>query len=149
MLRPDALKKQAVHHLKKLRVFEGLQDFEHEKILELCKTLFFRPGETLFKQGDDGDSLFVLLSGEVEIVVKGKGVVHVMKGNEVLGEMGLVCNAPRSASAVAKKSTMILQLKAKPLHALMKLNTRIGYVTMKNIAVILAERLNAKNNLQD
>lgn len=146
MIPPDGIKNQAIQNLKKLRVFEGLQDWEYEKIYGLCKAKFFHSGENIFNQGDEENSLYVLLSGEVEIVVDGVGVVHVISGNEVLGEMGLVCDAPRSASAVSKKPTMILRLESKELHELMRLNTRIGYVVMRNIAMALAERLNAQNS---
>jgi CRP-like cAMP-binding protein len=58
-------------------------------------------GETLFAQGDDGDAMFALLSGELDVIVGDKVVDHIGPGR-LIGEMALVEHAPRSATAIAR-----------------------------------------------
>lgn len=135
----------AVKILKKLPVFKGLLEEEYFKVLGMCSSGVLRKEEILFNQGDDGNSMFIMLSGEINIIVDGIGVVHVMKPGEVLGEIGLVCKTQRTATAMALKDSVYLQLYSEILHEVIKKYPRIGYVIMRNIARILAERLRDQN----
>ncbi len=68
---------------------------------EICE---FAPGDFLLKQGDVEDSAFILDSGSVKIVMKEEGheqVLGVAVGGEVVGELALFEDAPRSANVVA------------------------------------------------
>ncbi len=140
-----AARAKAVHILKKLPVFKGLLEDEYFKVLSMCSSKSLPKGETLFKQGDYGASMFILLSGEVDINVEGVGTVHVMQAGEILGEISLVSRIPRTASAVTRSDCVLLQLYAEILHDLVGKYPRMGYVIMRNIAAILAERVVQKN----
>lgn len=136
---------RAVKILKKLPVFDGLVDEEYMKVLNMCSSTSANAGTTLFNQGDDGSSMYIILSGEVDIVVKGVGVVHTMTGGDILGEIGLVKSVERTASAIVKSDCIFLHMFANVLHDVLKKYPRIGYVMMRNIARILASRLVDKN----
>ena len=136
---------KAVPILRKLPVFEGLQEAELLKLMSACSSKAVEKGDEIFKQGEDGSSMYILLAGMVDIVVEGVGVVHIMKPGEILGEMGLVCKITRTASAVAKEKSVLLHLYADILHELVKKNPNIGYIMMKNIAGILAQRIIGSN----
>ena len=56
-------------------------------------------GETIFNEGDVGDAMYVVLEGVVDIVHKGKAIDHVETGS-IFGEMALIDDEPRSASAI-------------------------------------------------
>lgn len=66
----------------------------------------FAAGETIFKEGDPGDTLFAVQAGEVELVVRGDIVETVGVGG-LFGEMALVAKEPRSATARAKTDCRI------------------------------------------
>jgi len=61
----------------------------------------FRAGDVVFKEGDPGNVMYVVIEGEVNIVVHNK-VVETIGPENFLGEMALIDEQPRSASAVAK-----------------------------------------------
>lgn len=140
-----AARAKAVKILKKMPVLAGLQDKEYQTVLAMCSSTVVKKGETLFKQGDDGSSMFILLNGEIDINVEGVGTVHVMKAGEILGEIGLVKNIARTAGAVTKQDCVLLQLYSEILHQVVKKQPRVGYIIMRNVARILADRLDQSN----
>lgn len=68
---------------------------------ESVRRLYFHQGEIIFREGDFGDNLFVIVKGEVDIV-KGDVPVSSLKNGEVFGEMALVSDESRSATARAR-----------------------------------------------
>lgn len=74
---------------------------------------FYADGEVVVRQGDVGDSMYVVQDGEVEIVVEEDGTEVVLRHagrNEVLGEMALFEHQPRSATIRARGKARILTL---------------------------------------
>lgn len=69
----------------------------------------FHTGEIVFDQGDFGDKVFVVVSGEVVVVVADK-VVATLKPGEVFGEMALIADVPRSATVRAKSPVDLISL---------------------------------------
>lgn len=72
----------------------------------------FAPGEVIFRQGDSGREVYVIVNGEVEIVREGPGQARIAKlrPGEFFGEMALIMNAPRVATARAGSSLDVLVL---------------------------------------
>ncbi len=137
---------RAVPILKKLPLFQGLVEDELLKVLGMCKATQLAAGERLFEQGEAGASLYILLAGRMEIIVEGKGVVHVMGPGEVVGEIGLVCSRfRRTAAAQAVEDCVLLHLYADIFHETVKSYPRLGYVIMRNVAHTLARRLVERN----
>ena len=78
-------------------------------------------GELLFDEGDPGDSVFVIQSGEVELSRAsgiGRRTVARLGPGEFFGEMSVVLGEPRTARAVAVKQTRLLALDGETLEAM-------------------------------
>ena len=140
-----AARAKAVKILKKIPVFQGLRDEEYHRVMAMCSSTVAKEGEEIFLQGDDGNSMYILLSGEIDIEVTGVGIVHVMKAGEILGEIGLVKQVSRTAGAKAKTNCVLLQLYSEILHEVVKKHPQVGYIIMRNVARILADRLSESN----
>ena len=69
-------------------------------------------GETIFNAGDPGDFMYVVQQGEIEIVLNGRHIETIGPGG-IFGEMTLIDNHPRSASAVAKTEAHIVPIDEK------------------------------------
>ena len=61
----------------------------------------FAAGDTIFREGDAGDAMYAVLEGTVEIRLSKGGVVESVGPGGVIGEMALIDQSPRAASAVA------------------------------------------------
>ncbi len=72
--------------------------------------LEFEPGTVIFKQNDRSDRAFLILSGKVDILYEADGqesIVTTLEEGQIFGEMGLVDEAPRSATARAQTQTIV------------------------------------------
>lgn len=87
--------------LSETALFSGVRAAAWEAARKLCRTCFFRDGETICGQGDPADSMLLLWNGEVAI---SRGGVHlVVRGRgDVVGEQGLIEGTCRSATMTAK-----------------------------------------------
>ena len=78
----------------------------------------FAKDETIFLQGENGDCVYIIISGSVEISRKTettKDIVTQMSSGDILGEMALLSNEPRCASATAKEPTKVIMVKDRTL----------------------------------
>ena len=87
--------------LRKVPMFAKLEPSKLRLLAFTSQLLTFEDGEILFEQGDPSDSTYVVLDGDMEVLV-GAGdkidVAGVLGINELVGEMGVLANAPRSAT---------------------------------------------------
>jgi signal transduction histidine kinase len=91
-------------NLRKSPLFEGLSDQELQQLVDDATPVSLHAGETLLKQGDTGDTAYIVLKGGFE-VQKQSGAslikIDVRSPGEIIGEMALLSNSPRSATVVA------------------------------------------------
>jgi len=93
-----------IQDLRKSPLFQGLSDDELQQLMDNAKPVALHAGEVLMKQGDTGDSAFVVVKGIFEITKQsGQSVIKIDVRNpgDVLGEMALLAQAPRSATVTS------------------------------------------------
>lgn len=101
-------------------------------------------GETLFKAGELGDCLFVLLEGALSVNV-GNQVVENSTRGAILGEMALIDQSPRAATVVAREACTLARLDERRFRYLISQNPFFAMHVMK----LLADRLRQMNRLLD
>ncbi|MCK4578348.1 MAG: Crp/Fnr family transcriptional regulator [Candidatus Marinimicrobia bacterium] len=73
----------------------------------------YKPGETIFKDGDPGQTMFIILDGRIEIskmIGDQKTVLAVLEKGSIFGEMAIVDREPRSATAITLADTEMLEM---------------------------------------
>ena len=100
------------------------------------------PGEVLFKEGDPGDAMFVLLEGTLDVLVGNTTVGSSIRG-EILGEMALIDESPRSATAVAREPARLARLDSRRFQRLIQQHPFFAMHLLK----ILADRIRHKDHL--
>lgn len=131
--------------LRRSPLFEMLSEAEIDVLAQLSRPRRFASGEVVFSEGDAGDALFVLESGEVEVVAAAPGGVArplaVLGPPEGFGEMSLVDREVRSATVRARTDCTALQLTAENFTAFRK-RSRDGFTLfLVNVARVLSGRL--------
>ena len=98
--------------LAEVDLFEGLPDDDLERIASIVGGATAEAGEMLFEEGDPGDAFYVVVAGAVEIVKQVPGgdeeKLAVRRSGQAFGEMALLNDAPRSASARAVEDTELM-----------------------------------------
>lgn len=98
-------------------------------------------GHVFFSAGDPGDVMYIVLSGEVEVIIKGKTVQTVGPGG-IFGEMALIDRRPRSASAKAKTNVETATIDQGQFLYLLRTHPSFSIEVMD----VMAERLRVLND---
>ena len=151
------MKNLAIENLKNISIFKNLNSDKLEKIKNIIKEASFQKDTTINKEGDVGEEMYILLSGEVEISrslllkVSGKGVDQKDKqflsldgkNTPMFGEMALFDkNSIRSATVIAKTKCNLGVISREEFFKLIESDHTIGFVVLKNMTQILCDRLN-------
>jgi CRP-like cAMP-binding protein len=120
------------------RLFRGVAEADLETIAPMLRQRRFRAGETIFHEGDPGDSMHVIASGRAKITiesVEGEEAILVTLGpGEVFGELVLLDGAPRSATAVAVEPTVTYSLMQPSFGPLIADNDAFRSAILHNLA---------------
>ncbi len=98
------------------------------------------PGETIFREFDMGAEMYVVLEGEVELSI-GSNVVETLGPGEPFGEMALIDQAPRVATAVAKTACTLVVIPERRFLFLVQTTPHFALQIMK----VMADRLRKMN----
>lgn len=133
--------------LKSVELFDGLTDAELEQVEAVCKERRFQSGEVIAKQGEAGDEFFIVTEGFVEVLLEEPRRVVVNLGpGQLIGEMAVVDQGPRSATVKAVNAPTVVQAVGRAdFEALCENSTHIGYVVIRNIAADLSFKLRHRN----
>ncbi|MGB7204175.1 MAG: cyclic nucleotide-binding domain-containing protein [Anderseniella sp.] len=129
-----------VELLGKVSLFCGLQPSQLKLLAFTSQRIKFEKGEMLFNQNDPGDSAYVVLSGEAEVIVDNKGVnlvVAKLGENSIIGEIAILCDVPRTAGVRAATDLETLCIEKEQMLKLLKEFPNMSIELMK----VLAERL--------
>ncbi len=134
--------------LKNIKLFEGIGKRQQIHVLESLQERTYLKGETIFTQGDIGRALFIVFSGKVALsrldpVTQKTDVIAEVHPGEFFGEMALLEEMPRTATAYALEDTKVFMLFKIKMEALLFARPKIGVVIAAQLAKILSARLRA------
>ncbi len=127
--------------LVQIPIFQGLTVPEAAEFFEVAVEQSATAGTELFAEGDEGDSLLVILEGEVAVTKRGIELATVGQ-HSVLGEMSLVGTVDtRSATATTQTDVRYLKVPSKRVQKLLKSNSLAALKVVANLAQVLSRRL--------
>ncbi|MFQ5549641.1 MAG: cyclic nucleotide-binding domain-containing protein [Gemmatimonadales bacterium] len=136
--------------LKNAAIFAGLNDDELEKVREICQEQKFKFGQTIFKEGDKGNRLYIIAEGDVRISrdVPGSGeeALTVLKQGACFGEMAVLDRSERSTDAIANTDCTMFTITRSDFEMLLDFDRDLAYKVLWCIVRMLCERLRVTND---
>jgi len=103
--------------LKQIPLFEALRPADRNQLASLLRLRLIVKGNTLFRRGDEGTALYIILQGSIKISISGKTgeevALAILGRGDFFGEMALLDGMPRSADAVALEDSHLYILDRK------------------------------------
>ena len=132
--------------LEKVEIFRGLSPTQLESLAQISAEKKYRGGETVFTERSSGAEVYIVKKGKVciELGLKGKpntATIQRLSTGQIFGELVLVDKRSRSATAVCENDCEIITIDRDRLDELFEQDSRLGYIVMRNLAQLLAERL--------
>ncbi len=142
---------------KKTSLFQDLDKHEIEQVLKCAGLRSFSAGSVIIGEGAAGDSMFIMVRGEVEITKRLGLVLDEETPNERLiislkaeegvcfGEMSLLENEPRSATVTALTECLLMEIGREDFMRLIKQNSDMGCKILLRLAQLLSKYLRKTN----
>ena len=128
-----------------LMLFESLAPKDAGEIDYIMERVELAAGEVLFEEGDPGEALYIIRGGEIEVhkrTPEGAELPLATLGKfAMLGEMSLITDGPRTATAVARKPTRLYRIRKSAIRYLLDRDSIPAYKICLAIARFLAHRL--------
>jgi CRP/FNR family transcriptional regulator, cyclic AMP receptor protein len=130
-------------------IFQHLTNRELKKVSGLIYERKYLAGEYLFEKDQPGTAMFIIKSGLVSIVVPGRDgeetALATLKPEDFFGELALLDDTPRSASAKAVEKTETLAFFREDLTELLTTYPIIASKIFKDLSIMIGRRLKASN----
>ncbi|MFD0674373.1 Crp/Fnr family transcriptional regulator [Cohnella sp. GCM10027633] len=134
-----------IEWLKKVSLFDNLNDDQLEHILRISHRRTFPAGTTMFQEKEPGLTFYVVLSGSIKLFTRSSGgeekVLSLVSAGESFGELSLLDGLPRSASAQTLEPTTVLELSSDQFMSLLQSHFDIT----RGILTELSRRLRKTN----
>ena len=136
--------------LSSMPTFNKMSNSQIKSLIELTHNRFYEAGEYVFHQGDPGIGLYIIQDGEIRITQttpdnKQYDIVKFERG-EFFGELALLDNTRRSASAIASRDSTLTVLFRPDLDDFINRYPKIGIEILKGMSKIIATRLRNVNS---
>ena len=134
--------------LKKAILFSEFTDEEIDEFVELCDVANAGAGETIVKQDEVGDCMFVLVTGEAKVVHHRSGHdvdLATLREGDFFGELALVDEGPRSADVQALSDCTLLRITQAVISAVAGVYPTAAFKFLIAIGRIMVGRLRKSN----
>ena len=134
-----------VELFRRVPLFSGLEDEDLQSLIAVASRRKYPKDAVIFFEHDLGDALFMILSGRVKVTIlsdDGREIILAMlSDNDFFGEMSLLDNEPRSATAISLQETEMVVLHQKEFLSIVEKRPRV----LINLLAVLSSRLRKAN----
>jgi CRP-like cAMP-binding protein len=135
-----------VQALRQVPMFKDIDPARLKLLAFTSERVSYSAGQTLFEQGAMSDAAYVILAGTADVLIQtptGPLAVASLKTSDLLGEMGILSDAPRSATIVAREDLLALRIDKRVFLELLGQFPQMAIAVMRELAKRL-ERTNAR-----
>ena len=149
--RTDEEESETALALRHVPVFADLSKREIRAVEKIVHSRDYKPGETVFQQGDPGLGMYIVITGQIQIVnnadPENPVVYSELNDGDFFGDLALVDDSSRSASAIANADTRLVAFFSPELKNIITRFPGLGNKILMNLAKVIAQRLRKTNDL--
>jgi len=137
---------EEVELLRNIPLFSNIEPSKLKLLAFTSERVAYEPGQELFHQGDDGDAAYIIIGGEADIIIEtdsGPFTVATFKRNDIVGEIAILCDVPRTATVLVKDKLETLVISKELFYRLVLEFPQIAVEIMRELAQRL-ERMNTQ-----
>ena len=130
--------------INKYDLFGGISSRVMKEITDICVEEVYDKGTTIFNQGKRAEYLYILREGTLNLMVKNGGslVFSLSEPGEVFGWSSLFESDRYTASGISDTDLKVFKIERKALYTILKQNPGDGFIVMRQLAGVIADRLN-------
>jgi len=128
---------QEVDALRRLPLFQRIEPRRLKLLAFTSERMEFQPGEDIVQQGEAGDSAYIILNGEADVIVgsaNGELKVATLGCNDIIGEIAILIDIPRTATVRAATELVTLRISKEHFFRLVTEVPEMGIEIMKELA---------------
>jgi CRP-like cAMP-binding protein len=129
-----------VEVLRNIPLFAKIEPAKLKLLAFTSEHVSYMPGDELCRQGDHGDAAFIILDGKADVLVdspSGKVKVAGVGRNDIVGEIAILCDVPRTATVVASTDVDSLRVSKDGFFHLVTQFPQVGIEIMHELALRL------------
>ncbi len=129
-------------------LFRNLDETERAQILIIGQVKSYKGNDFIFREGDPGDGLYIVVKGSVRISKHsptGEEALTVLEPHAFFGEMALIDFSARAADAIAHEGTELFFIPLKDLRNLIESHHHLALKVLYSLCEVLAQRLRETN----
>jgi CRP-like cAMP-binding protein len=144
--------------LQNSKFFRNLPDEHLRKVASLCREESFEIGEWVFRQGDYGEHLYIVVEGHVHLERamsigdrEGHVIIDTLGKGRTLGCWSALLGEPHvlMSSAMCEKPSLVLKIKGTDLRKMMEASVEFGFDIMERLCFLLRDRIQAAYGAMD
>lgn len=136
--------------LKRVTIFKDLDEDEIKQVAEVCREEQFTSGEYIFREGEHGNRLYLVVDGEVRISRDVPGIgeeaLAILKPGALFGEMAVFDRTERSTHAISNGGTTALTIGRPDFEMLLDFNRELAYKVLWACVRLVSSRLRSTND---
>ena len=135
-----AIDMERILFLRSVPLFADIDGNDLQWINEITREKKYKAGQTVFRENDVGDSLYIIISGSVR-VLKGDNqvILQILEERETFGEMSILDQEPRSATVEVQKDATLLAIKRDDFQRLLLARPQLAFSLFRTISRRLRE----------
>ncbi len=135
--------------LRQTAIFKDLDEAELEQVAEICHEMTFPAGQHIFREGDPGNRLYLVLEGKVrisrDIPGSGEEALSVLQPGACFGEMAVFDRSVRSTDAIADVTCKLATINRPEFEMLLDFQRELAYKVLWAVVRLLNVRLRSTN----
>ncbi len=127
-------------------LFSRLNERELLRVMQAVEVREYKDGETVIREGDKGDELFIVLDGKVRVSARRRRSSRTSGQGEHFGEMALIRSVPRSATVTAVGGAELIAIRRADFFEILRKEHELAVKMLWQFLGVLADRLDQTNS---